>query len=91
MIPSRINKVKLITQHFEATVDTQKRTFTIFGDFRTNNVYTVPGWDDPEQPRILQGLIDELTQLESEIRQMLSGMEVAEDGVFVPYLPEGGV
>lgn len=91
MIPSRINKVKLITQHFEATVDTQKHTFTIFGDFRANNAYAVPILDDPEQPRILQGLIDELTQLESEIRQMLSGMEVAEDGVFVPHLPEGGV
>lgn len=80
---SRINKIKLYTQHFEATVDTQKRTFTIFGDFRTSNVYTVPG---DGEPRILHGLIDELAQLEDEIRHMLSGLGVADDGVFVSHL-----
>ena len=41
----KVKQVKIKTDHFEATVDMAQRTFTIFGDFRTREVFKVP--DNP--------------------------------------------
>ncbi len=65
----RIKQIKIKTEHFEATVNVAERTFSIFGDFRTKDVYKIPG--DPYSQRVLKPIIDELYDLEGAIRSML--------------------
>ena len=72
---SNVKTIKLTTPHFEATVNVAERSFTIFGDFRTKEAYKLPSgeyrWYDPDQKRVLDGLIDELIGLEDTIRSMI--------------------
>ena len=76
---SNVNTIKLTTTHFEATVNVAERSFTIFGDFRTKEVYKLPKgeyrWYDSDQKRVLDGLINELIGLEDTIRSMLPAAE----------------
>ena len=83
---SNVKTVKISTQHFEATVNVPERTFTIFGDFRTKEVYEVPNvdykWYAAQKP-VLEGLINELIGLEDTIRSMLPAVKEEDDGVRV--------
>ena len=83
----RVKTVKLKTEHFEATVDVAERTFTIFGDFRTKDVYKIP--DNPYSAPLLDSIIDELYGLEGAIRSMMPIIKEEEpDGVSVQDLAE---
>lgn len=77
----KIKKIKINTQHFEATIDVQARTAAIFGDFRTDNVYQIPDVSCcGNGATMLQELIDELCQLEYEARKIIS--DVRGDDVY---------
>ena len=65
----KVKQVKIKTDHFEATVDMAQRTFTIFGDFRTREVFKVP--DNPYSGPMLEAFHDELYCLEIKIREMM--------------------
>ena len=77
-----VKTIKLTTPHFEATVNVAERSFTIFGDFRAKEAYKLPNgeyrWYDPDQRRVLDGLIDELIGLEDTIRSMIPAAEEEE-------------
>lgn len=83
---SNVKTIKLTTPHFEATVNVADRSFTIFGDFRTKDVYKMPPrYDWTSGNLVLQGLIDELIALEDEARKMIGNApETKEDDV--PWL-----
>lgn len=80
-----LKTLKLMTQHFEATVNVERREVTIFGDFRTNNLYKIPPkYDWTEGTLVTQGLIDELVGLEDTVRTMIGDAPEETEGVAWP-------
>ena len=62
-----VNGVTINTKHFIAGVDTQNKTFAIWGDFSDTEIFKVP--DAKNSP--FDAMINELRGLELMIQRML--------------------
>lgn len=74
---SRVERMTMHTEHFTASVDRKNRTFTIYGDFSSTLIQRIP--DDPYSESVLDGIIDELRDLESDMRLMVGRKEAVYD------------
>ena len=74
---SKVEQMTMHTEHFTASIDRKNRTFTIYGDFSQTVVHQIP--DDPYRGVILGDIIEELRDLETDIRLMVGPKEVTYD------------
>ena len=74
---SKVEQMTMHTEHFTASIDRKNRTFTIYGDFSQTVVHQIP--DNPYGGEILGDIIEELRDLETDIRLMVGLKEVTYD------------